>query len=96
MINETPSREEMKILCLTIRKHHYVKVVKGSIFSPFFFHGLSLLLKKSWSIGKRVESAFHVRKACNQCPVNVYLPGVYGREWGLMVFNALIAILALQ
>lgn len=95
MINEPPSREERKILCPTIRKHNYVKAVKGSIFSPSLFQ-VSLLLRKSWCIGKRAEAAFHVRKTCNQCPVNVCLPGVYGRKWGLMAFSALIAILSLQ
>lgn len=96
MINEPPPREEMKILCLAIRKHNYVKAVKGSIFSPSLFLWLSLLLRKNWCIAKRAEADFPVRKTCDQRPLKVYLPGVYGRKWGLMVFSALIAIRALQ
>lgn len=96
MINEQPPKEERKILCLTIRKENYIKAVKGSIFSFSLFHGLSFLLKKSWCIEKRAEAAFCVRKTCNQSPVNIYLPGVCGRKWGLMVFSALIAVPSLQ
>lgn len=96
MINELPPREEMEMLCLTIRQHNCVKAVKGSVFSLSLFHWLALLLKKSWYVGKRAEADFHTRKTYDQCTIKVSLPGAYGRKWSLMVFSALFPIRSLQ
>lgn len=79
MINELPSREEMEILCLTIRQHNYVKAVKGSVFSPSSFHDLALLLEKSWCIGKSAETDFLVKKTYDQYTVKISLSGAFRR-----------------